>query len=128
MSLADAHEKRDQNRSMLAKGVDPKLVKDEEVITLNAVFDLWFERWRDTVSEGYAVKMHRVIEKNIQPILGNIDVTKIEPKDVVEALTPLETRGSLEQLRKAKRILGQIFDFAVAKDCIYNWCHGSNDY
>lgn len=115
LSLADAREKRDQNRSMLAKNIDPKLVKDEEVVTLNTVFDLWYVRWYDTVSDGYAKKMHRVIEKNIQPILGNVDVTKIEPKDVVEALTPLETRGSLEQLRKAKRILGQIFDFAVAR-------------
>lgn len=89
---------RDKSRSMLAKGIDHKLVKDEEIVTLNTMFELWFERWHDTVSDGYALKMHQILEKNIMPILGKVDLTKIEPKDVVEALPPIKARGSLEQL------------------------------
>ena len=121
LSLAEARAMRDEKRASLVKGVDPKLSVNTETITLNTVYELWLERWQETVSAGYVIRMMNVIKANILPQIGNVDITTIKPKDVVSVLLPIETRGSLVQLRKTKQILGQIFDFALARGIIeYN--------
>lgn len=115
LTLADAREMREKNRSLLAKNIDPKLANQtEEVINLRTVFDLWYERWHQTVSAGYALQMLNTLNNNIMPTLENRDIQSIKPKDIVSALMPMESRGSLEQLRRTKRSLGQVFDFALA--------------
>lgn len=122
ITLLDARLMRDEKRSLLAKKIDPKLTnKEESIITLKSVYDLWAERWQETVSIGYAIKMFNALDSDIIPVLGNKNIQEIKPKDIVNALIPIEERGSLEQLRKTKRIAGQIFDFAVARGLIeYN--------
>ena len=120
-SLADAREIREQYRAMTAKGIDPKLADNGEAVTLKAVYELWSERWQTTVSTGYAIKMFNALDLNVMPTLGKWDIQKIKPKNVVETLLPMEARGSLEQLRKTKQILRQVFDFAVARGlCDFN--------
>ncbi len=121
LSLADAREMRDKNRSLIAKGVDPKIVVNEETVTVQTVFELWYERWQSTVSPKYAAQTHKIITNNLLPLLGRRDVESIKPKDVVSALSPMEERGALEYLRKAKQAFGQVFDFALARGfCEYN--------
>ncbi len=42
-------------------------------------------------------------------------ITEIKPLDIVEALNPMEARGSLVYLRRTKQALGLIFDFAISR-------------
>lgn len=122
LSLAEARAMREKNRALLEKNIDPKIASQgDEVITLKSVFDLWYERWYETVSNGYSLQMTRALENNIFPVLGHIDIASIKPKDVVGVLSVMEDRGSLEYLRRTKQILGQVFDFAVARGiCDFN--------
>ena len=122
ISLADARIMREEKRSLVAKNVDPKLADEKEnIVTFKTLFELWYERYYETVSPGYAMQMYNIVNYNIMPELGNVDIMTIKPKKIVDTLLPMEIRGSLEQLRKAKRVTGQIFDFAVARGLIeYN--------
>ena len=122
LSLADARQMREAHRSLLEKGIDPKQANQQEVfISLNEVFDQWYEVWQDTVTPGYALQVYRALQANVMVCIGKRNIKELRPKDVVDALLPMQARGSLEYLRRTKQGLGQIFDFAVARGlCEFN--------
>lgn len=79
------------------------------------MFDLWYARWPETVTEKYAVQVNRAINANIMIYLSNMDINAIKPINIVEALTPIEARGKLEYLKRIKQGLKLVFDFAMAR-------------
>lgn len=123
ISLSEARVIRDQNRKLLSNNIDPKNRNEQVdvVMSLNTVFLEWFDRWKDSVKPKYAIQVRRALEQNILNSLGKRDITSIKPKDIVSALTPMESRGSLEYLKRTKQALGQIFTFAFERGiCEYN--------
>ncbi len=108
MLPAQARAKREEYKESIKNGIDPLHKNDENITTLETIFHMWHERWLDTVTPSYALQVYRAIEANILPTLGNKDITTIEPRHIVEALTPMEARGSLEYLRRTKQNLCQV--------------------
>ncbi|NWK79562.1 integrase arm-type DNA-binding domain-containing protein [Aquitalea sp. LB_tupeE] len=115
-SLIAARERRDAVRSILLAGQDPKRTPGNDPDnTFKYVARQWWDRWRETVTPGYADQVWRVLEANVMNTLGDKPVTEISARMIVEALEPMEARGALEYLRRARQNIAMIFGFALAR-------------
>ncbi|MBX9348686.1 tyrosine-type recombinase/integrase [Chromobacterium vaccinii] len=129
VSLAAARERREALRADLAAKKDPKLEdrrremerQCSDALTFRHVSQEWWDRWKESVTPGYADQVWRVLEANVFHTLGGMPVNDIRPPHIVKALSPMEARGALVYLRRAHNTMSMIFAFAVARGLIeYN--------
>jgi integrase len=124
VSLAQARERRDEARKLLANGFDPSIVKkaqkaerlERAANTFGAVADRWFAVWKTKVAESTAPRIWRTLERHILPIIGGLPVADIKPKIVLNALQNMEAKGLGNSIRKAKTAISQVMRFAVQND------------
>lgn len=122
VSLAQARAKRDEARSMLAKGINPSEARKAEKIALQFAHENSFEsvarEWhgskKATWSEGYAKEVLNCMEKDIFPFIGQRPIEQIEPLELLTVLQKIEKRGALEQTSKIRRRCGEVLCYAVA--------------
>ena len=112
-TLGEARKWRDLNRAKIANGENPKEPKKSK--DFKTIFEMWMERWRETVTPGYALQVERAINSNIMFFLKDKLINEIEPIDIVNALSPMEARGAHEYLRRTKQSIKLIFDFAISR-------------
>lgn len=127
ISLKDARELRDQARTLVAKGVDPRSTRREEkraaadssVKTFEVVAGEWYAfklpRWAKS-KKGSAVQAQLYLDKDLVPMLGKIPVVDVKRADVLATLRVIEKRGALNVARKCRTWLNEIFRFAIASD------------
>ncbi|MDR2450840.1 MAG: integrase arm-type DNA-binding domain-containing protein [Candidatus Accumulibacter sp.] len=121
VTLAEARERRDKARKLLANGIDPsaakkahKLARQERAAnTFEIVAEKWFKKWKTEVTESTASSQRGRLTKHILPALGETPVSEITAPRVLVALEPLEARGTGDTLRKSKMAISQIMDFAI---------------
>lgn len=121
VSLAEARRKRDEARSMLAKGINPSDARKAEKIALRfshennfeAVAREWHSSKLSTWSEGYAKEVLGCLERDIFPYVGHRPVDQIEPLELLTVLQKIEKRGALEQASKIRRRCGEVLRYAV---------------
>lgn len=65
-------------------------------------------------SEAHAQKTHRLLEKDAFPWLGNKSIANIEAPEILSVLRRIESRGANELAHTVKRIIGQVFRYAIA--------------
>ena len=124
VSLADAREKRDEAKKLLAKGLDPAQVKKEEKAaklkeganSFEVVARDWFNRFKSKWSERHAARKLHLIEKDVFPAIGKRPIGEIKAPEVLKVLRQIEER-SLEMAHKAKFTCEQIFRYAVSTGC-----------
>lgn len=125
--LAEARQWRDEIRSKLARGIDPKA----SIVDLGAKYRFenrlveWFERWKDDggklgngKNEKYAQQVLAAIELNVLPEFKGRDVREITTAQIVSCLRKMEERGVLEYLKRVKSSLNLMFDYLVADGTI----------
>lgn len=122
VSLAEARQKREECRSMLAKGINPSEARKAEKIALQfarensfeAVAKEWHSSKTATWSHGYAKEVLNCLEKDIFPYIGQRPIEQIEPLELLTVLQKIEKRGALEQTSKIRRRCGEVLRYAVA--------------
>lgn len=122
VSLAEARQKREECRSMLAKGINPSEARKAEKIALQfahensfeAVAREWHSSKTTTWSQGYAKEVLKCLEKDIFPYIGQRPIEQIEPLELLTVLQKIEKRGALEQTSKIRRRCGEVLRYAVA--------------
>ena len=133
--LALARQKAGDARQSVAAGVNPsdlrkqaKLVQvaakeDERRIdaglpglgTFEAVACDWLNTiHRVKVSSGQANRTLVRLQQDIFPWLGSRPIGEIQPKDLLECLRRVESRGAIETAHRARQACGQIFRYGVA--------------
>lgn len=127
ISLKDARELRDQARTLVAKGIDPRTTRREEkraasssaVKTFEVVAKEWYAfkrpRW-DNAKKGAAVQAQLYLDKDLVPALGRIPVADVKRADVLACLRVIERRGALNVARKCRTWLNEIFRYGIASD------------
>lgn len=125
MSLAAAREQRETIRSDLAERQNPKLAEYRRQVyakepTFRETALNWYERWQTTVTPDYAEQVWRMLEANVMATLGEHQIKDITSRMVVDALSPMEARGALVYLRRAKSAISQICAFSLAKGLVDN--------
>lgn len=117
ISLSEARIIQTEKRSMVAKGIDPKIKIKSQLF--KDLFPEWFNLWSTGTKHNIATES--VIQRYIMPILKDYDVSRIEPPQIVKALRELEKADKLDTLLKTKSGLKLMFDYLVAEGYIkYN--------
>jgi len=121
-SLAEARDRRDDARKLLANGIDPgevkKVAKAERIEaaavaadTFEAVAREWMKR--QDVAEVTANKNRWILETFLFPELGRLPIASITPRVLLDALRKIEEAGKLDTASRAKIKAGQVFRYAI---------------
>ena len=121
ISLADARNKREDARALLAKDIDPKEHREEELRqietahsnTLEYVAKNWLEVKKSKVSIDHAADTWRSLELHIFPHLGKFPIHKITAVKTIDILNPIAAKGSLETIKRLSQRLNEVMVFAV---------------
>lgn len=121
-SLADARERRNEARSLLAKKIDPGLAKQKQKQTDKLLaqnsFELiardWFSKFSIKWTEKHAARTLRMLEKELFPWIGSQPITEISALALLATLRRIENRGAIETAHRAHQIASKVFRYAIA--------------
>lgn len=122
VTLAEAREKRDCARKLLANGQDPSLKKKEDkrtairqsLNTFEIVAREWHEKQQDKWTPGHAGCVMSRLEANVFPHIGSRPIGDIDAPELLESvLRRIEQRGALEVASRVKQICGQVFRYGI---------------
>ena len=121
VSLADAREKRDQARKIIASGGDPgeiikanKANKNENAAnSFEVVTRIWLKSYSTNLSTATSEKNLRLFERDIFPWIGNKPIADLKPKEILDTARRIEARGAVDTAKRAIQLCGQVFQQAV---------------
>jgi integrase len=122
VSLADARQRREDARKLLANGVDPGEVKKAQKAATVAVtensFEVvareWHSRQKTVWTEGHAERTMQRLERDVFRSIGQRPIGEITPPELLAVFRRIESRGAHETAHRARFVCGQIFRYAVA--------------
>ncbi|MBL5883720.1 tyrosine-type recombinase/integrase [Lelliottia aquatilis] len=126
-SLADARQKREEARRLVAAGIDPRehkrAVKEEqakEVITFEFVARDWHasnQKW----SESHSGRVLKSLEDNLFDAIGKRNIAELKTRDLLIPIKAVEMSGRLEVAARLQQRTTAIMRFAVQSGLIdYN--------
>ncbi len=126
-SLADARQKREEARRLVAAGVDPRehkrAVKEElakEIITFESVAREWHasnQKW----SESHSGRVLKSLEDNLFDAIGKRNIAELKTRDLLIPIKAVEMSGRLEVAARLQQRTTAIMRFAVQSGLIdYN--------
>ena len=127
VSLAQARKGSIAAREVLAQGRDPKDQRDavlqakqaETEHTFQNVATSWYELKKDAVTPAYAEDIWRSLTLHVFPDLGTTPISAISAPQVINLLRPLETKGSLETVKRLSQRLNEIMTYGVNSGLIH---------
>ena len=122
VSLATARARRDEARALLAKNIDPVVVKKASKRTaklahentFEAVAREWVAKQQRRLAPKYSALLLARLEADIFPQIGARPVTDIDAPELLQALRKVEKRGVIETARRLRQTCGQVFRYAIA--------------
>jgi len=122
VGLAQARDRRDEARKLLANEIDPGAVKQAKkasgILLSENSFEIvareWFIRHAPNWKENHSSKIIARLEKDVFPWIGNIPISEIAAPTLVSVVRRVEARGALETAHRALACCGQVFRYAVA--------------
>ncbi|MDN0125309.1 integrase arm-type DNA-binding domain-containing protein [Yersinia aleksiciae] len=126
-SLADARQKREAARKLVAAGIDPRehkrAVKEEqakEIITFELVARDWHasnQKW----SESHSARVLKSLEDNLFNAIGKRNIAELKTRDLLIPIKAVEMSGRLEVAARLQQRTTAIMRFAVQSGLIdYN--------
>lgn len=122
VSLKDARDKRDNARLALAKGADPGLIRKKAKIaaafntanTFQAIAEEYIEAKmvREGAAQATVVKARWFLSL-LQPAIGSMPITEIDPQMLLAPLKKMEARGTLETARKCRSFASRVFRYGI---------------
>jgi integrase len=126
ISLADARQRREDARKLLANGVDPsvnrKAVKSAKEELLANSFEFIAREWHEQQKADnawtaeHAVTIMNRMEKDMFPWIGSKPITEVTAKDIRTILDRVKSRGVIETARRCRTISSQVFTYAISTD------------
>ena len=132
MSLKEAREEREELRGLVARGIDPKLYRQNEAQRqaeqMNNTFEAVARKWHadqaakpDKWKPDHAGRVIRSLELHIFPDLARRQIGEIMPLEVLGLLQRLEAAGKHDTAHKVYDVVNQVFRYAVMlRLCIFN--------
>jgi len=121
VSLADARDRREAARKLLANGVDPSAQRRLEKIAAaaggNSFRDVAEEFLQRQAREGRAemtLKKNRWLLEPALEIFGDRPIGEITAPELLHALRRFEVRGRYESARRMRTVAGMVFRYAIA--------------
>lgn len=122
VSLAEARERRDDARKLLAAGTDPgehkkaekQAGEDRAANNFEAVAREWFGKFAPNWAASHAGKIMGRLENDLFPWIGSRPVAEIKAPELLRCLRRIESRGALETAHRVLQNAGQVFRYAIA--------------
>jgi integrase len=125
VTLADARQRRDDAKKLLANGQDPGAIKKaiqeaavaEAAVEANTFEKLaceWYAKNEPVWSTGHAATVKTRLEKDVYTQIGSKPIASVTASDVRALLLKVEARGAVDTALRIKIICGQVFRYAVA--------------
>ncbi|WP_270793651.1 MULTISPECIES: integrase arm-type DNA-binding domain-containing protein [unclassified Aeromonas] len=133
VSLAQARQKRDEARALLAQGTDPREWEQQQAEqaravtehTFRAVAERWFELKKPSVTANYADDLIRSLELFLFPVIGDLPIAEVKAQTAIRAIEPIAASGKLETVRRLTQRVNEIMTYAVNSGLIdANPCSG----
>ena len=120
--LADAREKRDAARKLLASGIDPsehrKATKaaglERQANSFEVVAREWHTKQATTWVEDHASRILARLENDVFPWVGSRPVAEVSAKELLAVVNRVASRGAVESAHRVLQNCGQVLRFAVA--------------
>lgn len=128
LSLVQARKMTIEARELLVAGVDPKEQREilkqvkraETEHTFQNIATAWYELKKDSVTPAYAEDIWRSLTLHVFPDLGGTPISAINAPQVISLLRPLETKGSLETVKRLTQRLNEIMTYGVNSGLIHS--------
>lgn len=116
-TLAEAREKRDKARKLIAAGQDPALHKKEErrrsQLNSENSFEVIAREWHEVNlakwTPRHAAFVIKRLEADVFPEIGAFPIADITPPQLLAAIRKIESRGAQEIAHRALQTTGQVF-------------------
>jgi len=118
VGLANAREKLEELRKLIASGIDPSAKRHAEKTrkedTFDALFDEFYSIRKQEWNEAHAVRNLRRYEIHAKEFIGQMSVADINAPKILEILKRIQLAGTLETAHRVKGVLAGAFDYAIA--------------
>ena len=121
ISLAEARQRREEARTLVANEVDPGEIKKAQQAAESAQADTfeviareWHSRFAPTWAKSHAGKIIRRFELYVFPWIGTKEITSISAKEMLEVLRRVEEKGIIETAHRIQQSCGRVFRYAIA--------------
>lgn len=121
ISLAEARQRREEARTLVANKVDPGEIKKAQLAAESAQADTfeviareWHSRFAPTWAKSHAGKIIRRFELYVFPWIGTKEITSISAKEMLEVLRRVEEKGIIETAHRIQQSCGRVFRYAIA--------------
>lgn len=126
ITLAEARQRREDAKKLLANGVDPgemkKALKSTDKDIAANTFEVIARQWHLKFSSAgkwspsHAADILHRLEKDIFPPLGSRPISEIKPMDLLKVLDRIASRGALDTAHRLRHHCGMIFRYAVVTE------------
>lgn len=121
VSLAQAREKREEARKLVAQGISParqKQIDKRGIRALKTVEEfapVWFEEVAMLRNKNPRT-IEAVIKNDILPTIGNLKLEEVTVTDILEVTDKIKARGSDHVALMARNILKRMFRYAISRE------------
>ena len=126
-TLAEAREKRDAARKLLASGISPSLIRKthnsavDESRTFRYAATAWHTSSLKLWSEAHADKILTSLKRYVFPAIGAMDIAKIETCHLAQLVKAIDDKGVHDVAGRVRQHLTKIMRHAVQQGVIkYN--------
>jgi integrase len=122
IGLKDARDKRDENRKLLANGVNPGDARKAEQAakaeaganSFEVIAREWYAKLSPKWVPAHAKRILRLLEKDVFPWIGKRPVGSVTAAELLSVIRRIEGREANETAHRALQNCGQVFRYAVA--------------
>nr|EFO3282367.1 integrase [Escherichia coli] len=125
ITLAEAREKRDAARKLLASRVNPSQLRKSETVDASRTFQFIATAWHTSClklwSENHADKILTCLKRYVFPDIGAMDIAKIETRHLAQLVKAIDDKGVHDVAWRVRQHLTKIMRHAVQQGIIkYN--------
>ncbi|AZD84290.1 Integrase [Pseudomonas chlororaphis subsp. aureofaciens] len=124
VSLQQARSKRDEARSQLARGINPRIERKQKQRTVRlasdntfaAVFEQWLAHRAIVLPDGRQSTLSQIrrgFDNDVLPLLRSLSIYDVTRGHLLEVVQRIEARKSLSVAEKVRTWLTQMFRFAL---------------
>ncbi len=122
VGIADAREKRNELRKLIANDVDPVAAKrsakaakrEASENTFETVARQWYVHWKGPKNPRHAGYVLARLEADVFPAIGPRPIAEILAPELVAMVKSIEKRGALDIAKRCLQMSGQVFRYAIA--------------
>jgi integrase len=133
VSLKQARQNRDEARGLLAKGLDPGVVKAQakketkkaptpEPVATSMTFEALAREWHDRQlkvwSDGHGARIMGRLENHLFEAIGSMDISGLRAPAIYPVLREIEKLGHHETAKRLRQYVESIYVYALARGLV----------